>query len=104
MSNLLRKHGMGECKGASTPLADKLELTKDQMPEDGSDEQQQMLKHDYRGVVGRIAYLSLSFRPDLAFPAHLHSLFLATLCLLTGKQRSTCYATSEAQLTWASIS
>ena len=51
VSNLLRKHGIGECKGASTPLADKLELTKDRMPEDGSDEQQQMLRHDYRGLV-----------------------------------------------------
>ena len=69
VSNLLRKHGMGECKVASTPLAYKLELTKDKMPEDGSDEQQQMLRHDYRGLVGSIAYLSLSTRPDLAgFP------------------------------------
>ena len=45
VSNLLRKHGMGECKAASTPLADKLELTKDQMPEDGTNEQQQTLRH-----------------------------------------------------------
>ena len=30
--------------------------------------------------------------------------FLATMDLLTGKQRSTCYATSEVQLTWASLS
>ena len=104
VSNLLRKHGMSECKAASTPLADKLELTKDQMPEDGSDEQQQMLRHDYRGLVGSIAYLSLSTRPDLAFPAHLLSRFLSTLDLLTGKQRSTCYAKAEAQLTWASLS
>ena len=77
LSNLLRKHGMGECKVASTRLADKLELTKDQMPEDESDEQQQMLRHDYRGLVGSIAYLSLSTRPDLAFPSHLLSQFLS---------------------------
>ena len=77
VSNLLRKHGMGECKAASTPLADKLDLTKDQMPEDGSDEQQQMLRHDYRSLVGSIAYLSLSTRPDLAFRAHLLSRFLS---------------------------
>ena len=68
---------MGECKAASTPLADKLDLTKDQIPEDGSDEQQQMLRNDYRGLVGSIAYLSLSTRPDLAFPAHLLSRFLS---------------------------
>ena len=41
VSNLLRKHGLSECKAASTPLPDKLELTKDQMPEYGSDKQQQ---------------------------------------------------------------
>ena len=77
VSNLLSKQGMGECKAASTPLADKLELTKDQMPEDGSDEQQQMLRHNYRGLVGNIVYLSLSTRPDLAVPAHLLSQFLS---------------------------
>ena len=68
---------MGECKAASTPLADKLELTKDQLPQDGSNEQQQMLRHDDRGLVGSIAYLSLSTRPDLAFPADLFSRFLS---------------------------
>ena len=66
---------MDVCKAASTPLADKLELTKDQMPEDGSDEQQLMLRHDYRGLVGSIAHLSLSTRPDLTIPAHLLSGF-----------------------------
>ena len=76
-SNLLHKHGMAECKAASTSLADKLELTKDQMPEEGSDEQQQLLRNDYRGLVGSIAYLSLSTRPDLTFPAHLLSRFLS---------------------------
>ena len=54
-----------------------LELAKDQMPEDGSDEQQQMLRHDYRGLVGSITYLSLSTRPDLAFRSHLLSRFLS---------------------------
>ena len=77
VSNLLRKHGMGECKAASTPLADKLELTKDQVPEYGSDEQQQMLRHDYRSLVASIAYLSLSTLHGLAFPAHLLSRILS---------------------------
>ena len=77
MSNLLRKHGMHGCKAASSPLVDKVELCKDQMPEDGSDEQQQMTALDYRGLVGSIAYLSLSTRPDLAFAAHQFSRFLS---------------------------
>ena len=68
---------MGECKAAPTPLADKLDLTKDQLPEDGSNEQQQMLRHDYRGQVGIFAYLSRSTRPDLALPADLLSRFLS---------------------------
>ena len=64
-------------KAASTPLADKLELTNDQMPEDVSDEQQLMLRHDYRCLVGSIAHLSLSTRPDLTILAHLLSGFLS---------------------------
>ena len=36
-----------------------------------------MLRHDYRSLVGSIAYLSLSARPDLAFLTHLHSRFLS---------------------------
>ena len=77
VSNLLRKQGTGECKAAATPLADKLEMAKDQMSDDGSDELQQMLRHDYRGLVLNVAYISLSTRPDLAFPAHLLSQFLS---------------------------
>ena len=77
VSKLLRKHGMGECKAASTPLAEKLEMTKDQIPEDGSDEQQQTLRNEHTGQVGSIAYLSLSTLHDLAFPVHLHSRFLS---------------------------
>ena len=46
VSNLLQKHGIRKCKAASATLADKLELTKNQMPEDGLDEQPQMLKLD----------------------------------------------------------
>ena len=34
-----------------------------------------MMRHDYRGLVGSIAYLSLSTRPDLAFLVHLFSRF-----------------------------
>ena len=46
---------------------------------DGSDEQQQILRHDYRGLVGSVAYFSLSTRPDLAIPAQVLSRFLSNL-------------------------
>ena len=75
--NFLRKHGMDQCKAASTPLAEKTELSKDQMPEDGSDAQKEMKGLDYRGIVGSIAYLSLTTRPDLAYAAHLLARFLS---------------------------
>ena len=51
------------------------------MTEGESDEQQQMLRHDSRGLDGSIAYLFLSTLPGLASPptdvAHLLSRFLS---------------------------
>ena len=78
VSNLFRKHRVSECKAAPTPLTDKRELTKDQMQEDGSDVQQQLLEIDYRGLLGSIENLSLSNRPNLAFPTNLLSRFLGS--------------------------
>ena len=75
-SNHLCKHHLGKGKAAWTSLDDKLDLTRGNMRQDGSDEQQQMVRHYYRGLVSSIACLSLTSRLDLAFPAQLLSRFL----------------------------
>ena len=74
--NLLQKFGTENCKLASTPLAEKLVLSKGDSPNHGSEEENQMKQMDYRGLVGSISYLALTTRPDLAFSAHLLSRFL----------------------------
>ena len=76
----------------------------DQMPEDGSNEQQQTFEFDYRGLVDSIAYLSLSSRCDLAFPSHLLSRFLSHPGFAQWQASKHVLATSEAHLTWASPS
>ena len=69
VSNLLQKHSVENCKpqAASTPLAEMVELSREQMPEDGSLEQKEMKDMDYRRIVGSISYLALSTRPYLCF-------------------------------------
>ena len=79
ISNLLTKFGMENCKPVSTPLAEKLTLSKVDSPVNGSDEEKQPKQLDYRGLVGSMSYLARTTRPDLAFSAHLHSRFLSNL-------------------------
>ncbi len=100
ISNLLKKFGMENCKPVSTPLAERLTLSKDDSPMVGSDEEHQMKQLDYRGLVGSISYLAQTTRPDLAFSAHLLSRFLSNPVKLIGKQQSMCSATSEELLMW----
>ena len=75
-SNLLTKFGMHNCKIASTPLPEKCALSKDDQPEDGSEDASKIAGCDYRGLVGSISYLAMTTRHDLAFAAHLLSRFL----------------------------
>ena len=70
ISNLLNKFGMENCKPVSTPLAERLTLSKGDSPLVGSDEEKQMMQLDYRGLVGSISNLVQTTRPDLAFSAH----------------------------------
>jgi transposase InsO family protein len=73
---LLLKFGMQDCKGASTPLAEKALLSSQDSPVVGSSNQREMQKLDYRGLVGSINYLANTSRPDLSFAAHSLSSFL----------------------------
>lgn len=76
VKTLLEKYQMQDCNKTATPLAEKCELTKDDSPDAGSDEQIEMQAYDYRGLVGSISYLAQTTRPDLSFASHLLSKFL----------------------------
>ena len=51
-------------------------MTKEDCPLQGSIEQKNMKKCDYRGPVGCLNYLALSSRPDICFAANLLSSFV----------------------------
>ena len=67
---------MENCKPIETPGTEKLVLSKDQCPEENSEEQNQIKQYDYRGLIGALNYLSMSSRPDIAFQSHQLSRFL----------------------------
>ena len=73
---LLDRFGMMDSKPAPTPIV-KDELTKQQCPEEGSEEQILMRKHDYRGVVGGLLFLATHTRPDISYAVGTLSKFLA---------------------------
>jgi hypothetical protein len=76
INNILEKHGMEDCKPVSTPAIENTKLTKQDCPREGSVEQNEMRKMDYRGIVGSLNYLAQSTRPDIAFVAHRLSCFV----------------------------
>ena len=103
ISNLLTKFGMHNCKIASTLLSEKCALNKDDQPEDGSEDASKIAGCVYRGLVGSIFYLAMTTRPDLAFAAHLLSVFLNNQTIIvwfTGRRQNMC--TPGAPKTWAS--
>ena len=76
VETMLTKFGMGDCKSVSTPIAEKLKLTREDCPEAGSEEQQQMRDFDFRGLIGSLNYLASTSRPDIAYVAHALSSYL----------------------------
>ena len=67
---------MTEAKPITTPIDENEKLTKDDCPLDGSIEQENMKKCDYRGFVGCLNYLAFTSRPDICFAANLLSSFV----------------------------
>ena len=102
ISNLLTKFGMHNCKIASTPLPEKCGLSKDDQPEDGSEEVSKIAECDNRGLVGSISYLVMTARPDLAFAAHLLQGSSTIIVWFTGGRQNMYCGTLGAPKTWAS--
>ena len=89
--NLLKRFGMEECKGVSTPLPEGVKLSKEDCPGEGTIEQIRMRQFDHRGLVGSLNYLSLTSRPDIANTTHrLRALSFTIQVWSTGEQQNTC--------------
>ena len=76
ISNLLTNFGMHICKIASTPLPEKCALSKNDQPEDGSEDASKIAGCDYPVIVRSISYMAMTTGTYLAFAAHLLSRFL----------------------------
>jgi hypothetical protein len=66
VDNMLAKYGLVDCNTAKTPMQAGTYLTKDQCPEDGSEEQERMKLVEYRSMIGALLYLSICTRPDIS--------------------------------------
>ena len=62
----LERFGMLDCKPVGTPMVASDVLTKDDCPEEGSEEQEEMKKKPYREVIGCLLYIARCTRPDIA--------------------------------------
>ena len=76
VEKLISRFKMTEAKPITTPIGENEKLTKEDCPLEGSIEQENMKKCDYRGLVGCLNYLALSSRPDICFAANFLSSFV----------------------------
>lgn len=65
-SDILKEFGMDNCSSRRTPLDPSVDLKSSDMPKSGSPEQQEASKFPYRRAIGKLMYLMLGSRPDLA--------------------------------------
>lgn len=66
VENMLDKFGFADCNAVSTPMQAGAYLSKDQCPDDGSEEQERMKSVPYRSMIGSLLYLSICTRPDIS--------------------------------------
>ena len=61
---------MNDCRPIGTPLEENSKLSKNDCPQEGSEEQFRMSKTNFRSLIGCLNYLALSSRPDICFAAN----------------------------------
>ena len=69
VQRMLSEFNMSDSKPQRTPAIEK-RLSRDECPEDGTPEQQEMRKRPYAKLVGMAVWLSTNTRPDLAYAVH----------------------------------
>ena len=67
---------MNDCRPIGTPLEENCKLSKNDCPQEGSEEQFRMSKTNFRSLIGCLHYLALSSRPDICFVANALSSFV----------------------------
>jgi hypothetical protein len=67
IGRLAERFGVTDSAPVRTPMAAGLKLSKYDMPELGSEEQLEMSKKPYRGIIGSGLYAALGSRPDIAY-------------------------------------
>ena len=72
IEDMLTTYNMVDCKTFSTPLPEKITLTKD----DSTADYKEMSGKPYRALVGSLNYLATTCRSDIAYAAHTLSSFL----------------------------
>ena len=67
---------MSDCRKLEIPLDVSSKFSQLDSPEIGSKEYKEMQSCEYRGIVGRLNYLALTTRPDIAHTANILSSFV----------------------------
>ena len=80
IEKLLERFGLESCKSVETLLTE-IKLTREDCPQEGSEEQERMKNFDYRNLGGCLNYLVCSRRPDISFAAN----FFSSLLRIQGK-------------------
>ncbi|MBW0546347.1 hypothetical protein O181_086062 [Austropuccinia psidii MF-1] len=73
INNLLSEYGMSECKPVATPMVANSKIS---AASDTDQKQFLSLSKNYRQAIGKISYLQVATRPDLAFVTSQLSQFL----------------------------
>ena len=70
IEKILETFKMNDCRPIVTPLEETCKLSKNDCPQEGSEEQLRMSKTNFRSLIGCLIYLALSSRPDICFAAN----------------------------------